>query len=295
MANLCPLKLITLKPLMELTKGNPKIIVGLIDGPVAMDHPELETRALHKSCEQFSGSCISNNSASCRHGTFVAGILFARRGSAAPAICPGCSVIIKPIFAEETLTSVHKPTTTPAHLAQAIFDCINTGAKVINMSLALTESSTTNERELEELLNIAARREIIVVAATGNQGTIGSNVITRHPWVIPVAACDLQGRPTNRSNFGLSIGRRGLLAPGEKITSLHSSGGFGVYNGTSVAAPFVTGTIALLWSVFPQAPATQIKIALTKSYASHRATRATVVPTLLDASAAYKYLSNITF
>ena len=38
--------------------------------------------------------------------------------------------------------------------------------------------------------------------------------------LIPVAACDLQGRPLNESNLGSSIGRRGLMAPGVAITSL---------------------------------------------------------------------------
>ena len=49
-----------------------------------------------------------------------------------------------------------------------------------------------------------------MVAAAGNQGTLGSSAITRHPWVIPVVACDLRGRPMNESNLGSSIGRRGL-------------------------------------------------------------------------------------
>ena len=64
-----------------------------------------------------------------------------------------------------------------------------------------------------------------MVAAAGNQGTVGSSVITRHPWVIPVIACDLQGRPTTESNLGSSIGRRGLAAPGENIASLGTTAG----------------------------------------------------------------------
>ena len=42
--------------------------------------------------------------------------------------------------------------------------------------------------------------------------------------LIPVAACDLQGRPLNESNLGSSIGRRGLMAPGVAITSLGRNG-----------------------------------------------------------------------
>ncbi len=50
--------------------------------------------------------------------------------------------------------------------------------------------------------------------------------------------------------------------------------------GTSVAAPFVTGAIALVWSEFPYASAGQIKLAVTKAHAQRRPT---VVPALLNA------------
>ena len=112
------------------------------------------------------------------------------------------------------------------------------------------------------------KRGVIVVAAAGNQGTLGSSAITRHPWVIPVVACDLRGRPTNESNLGSSIGRRGLGAPGDGITSLGAEGQPVTFGGTSVAVPFVTGAIALLWSEFPAASAAQIKLAVTQAHAA---------------------------
>ena len=100
---------------------------------------------------------------------------------------------------------------------------------------------------------------MIVVAAAGNQGTLGRSAITRHPWVIPVVACDGRGRPMADSNLGGSIGRRGLSAPGDAITSLGADGESLTLGGTSVAAPFVTGATALLWSVFPSASAAEIQ------------------------------------
>ena len=172
------------------------------------------------------------------------------------------------------------PSATPQELAAAIIECIDAGARVINLSLALAQPSTKGEQALEEALNQAVRRGVIVVAAAGNQGTLGSSAITRHPWVIPVVACDLQGRPMNESNLGSSIGRRGLSAPGDGITSLGAEGQPLTLGGTSVAVPFVTGAIALLWSEFPAATAAQIKLAVTQAAAPRRAS---VVPPLLDA------------
>ncbi len=179
------------------------------------------------------------------------------------------------------------PSATPQELAAAIIDCIDAGARVINLSLALAQPSTKGEQALEEALNLAVRRGVIVVAAAGNQGTLGSSAITRHPWVIPVVACDLRGRPMNESNLGSSIGRRGLTAPGDGITSLGAEGQSLTLGGTSVAVPFVTGAIALLWSEFPAATAAQIKLAICQASAPRRAS---VVPPLLDAATAYQSL-----
>jgi subtilisin family serine protease len=145
-----------------------------------------------------------------------------------------------------------------------------------------------SEQALEEIFNYAVRRGVIVIAAAGNQGTLGSSVITRHPWVIPIVACDLQGRPVNETNLGNSIGKRGLRAPGDAVTSLSPDGKTLTFGGTSVAAPFVTGTVALLWSVFPQATAAQIKLAVTQNSTLRRAS---LVPPLLDAEAAYQTLA----
>ncbi len=143
------------------------------------------------------------------------------------------------------------PSASPEELATAIAEVMDAGAAVINLSAALAQPSSRGERLLHLVLDDAARRGVLVVAAAGNQGTVGSSAITRHPWVIAVIGCDPEGRPTRESNLGSSIGRRGLAAPGQNITSLGTNGKLQISGGTSAAAPFVTGAIALLWSEFP--------------------------------------------
>src|SRR5262249_1207189 len=130
-------------------------------------------------------------------------------------------------------------------------------------------------------------RGVIVVAAAGNQGTLGSTAITRHPWVVPVAAYDLAGWPLAASNLGGSIGRRGLGTPGDRIGSLGRDGKPLTSRGTSAPAPLVTGAIALLWSEFPDVSAGTMKLAITGENA-HRGS--SVVPPLLDAWGAYQTL-----
>jgi len=280
-----PLELVKLNALMKRATGSPEVKIGLIDGPVVTQHPDLAGEHLCEIPGKNDATCTQADSTACLHGTFVAGILSAKRNSPAPAICPDCTLLIRPIFAETASGREHMPSATPQELAAAIIECIDAGARVINLSLALAQPSIEGEQALEEALNQAIRRGVIVVAAAGNQGTLGSSAITRHPWVIPVVACTLAGRPMNESNLGGSIGRRGLSAPGDGVTSLGAEGQPLTLGGTSVATPFVTGAIALLWSEFPTASAGQIKLAVTQAGASRRAS---VVPPLLDAMAAFQ-------
>jgi subtilisin family serine protease len=284
------LELVGLPQLMSRASGRPEISIGLIDGPVALDHPELANENIHEVPGKIPGGCANAGDTACAHGTFIAGILLARRGSIAPAICPGCSLLVRPIFAEAASSPEQMPSATAEELSYAIVDVIKAGARIINLSAALQGPSPKGERELQEALDYALRRGVIVVSAAGNQGAVGSSSITRRPWVIPVVAYDLRGRPMNLSNLGASIGRCGLGAPGEAITSLGATAEPLTMGGTSVAAPFVTGAIALIWSEFPGATAAEVKRAVMQAEA-HR--RTTIVPPLLNAWAGYRALSRV--
>ena len=283
-----PTDLVRLSGLMARTQGAPTVAIALIDGPIALDHPDLLGTNIREVPGRIRGGCNLRDSVACTHGTFVAGMLSARRGSAAPAICPGCRLLLCPIYGEAPNGNGGMPSASPAELADAIIASVNAGAHIINLSSALIQPSPQGQRKLEEALDHAARRGVLTVAAAGNQGTVGSSAITRHPWVIPVAACDMQGKPLAESNLGGSIGKRGLSAPGENVTSLGTNGKPQEFGGTSAAAPFVTGTIALLWSEFPAAPAAQIKLAVTNSTSPRRTT---IAPPLLDAGAAYQSMA----
>jgi subtilisin family serine protease len=276
---------------MGLGSGSRDVVIGLLDGSVALDHADLAGESIGGVPGTMGTGCSQAGSTACLHGTFVAGILCAKRGSPAPGICPGCTLLVRPIFEETTSGNGALPSASPEELAAAITESVDAGARVINLSAAFDQPSTRGERELEEALNHAARRGTIVVAAAGNQGTLGSSAITRHPWVIPVVGCDLHGRPMGQSNLGSSAGRRGLMAPGEGVTSLGAEGTPLALRGTSVAAPFVTGTIALLWSEFPDAGAAEVKSAVTGVGYARR--RTTVVPPLLDAWAAYEAMAKV--
>jgi subtilisin family serine protease len=285
-----PLDLVRLSTLMQRNQGLPEITVALIDGPVVLGHPDLTDAKIREVPRgRLKGTCTRAETMACTHATLVAGILCARRGSVAPAICPGCTLLVRAIFSETDNGNGSMPSATPESLAEAIVNSVDAGARIINLSSALSQPSRGDDK-LEEALNYAARRSVITVAAAGNQGTVGSSAITRHPWVIPVAACNTKGRPLDESNLGGSIGRRGLSAPGENITSLGTNGKPRAFCGTSAAAPFVTGAAALLWSEFPDASAVRVKLAITRS---GRPVRNTLIPRVLDAGAAYEAMASV--
>ena len=281
------LELVRLTPLMQLSSGRSEIRIALIDGPVLMDRSDLWSANVERVGGNLPATCTQPGSTACTHGTFVAGILVARRGSQAPAICPGCTLLVRAVFPEETKNIGGMPSAMPAELAQSILDAVGAGARVINLSLSVLTPSPRGERQLEAALNYAAARGAIVVAAAGNQREIGGSPLTRHPWPIPVAGADSLGHPTPTSNLGRSIGQRGLRAPSEKIASLGPGGHIETFSGTSAATPFVTGAIALLWSEFPAASAAAIKVAI----AGGRGSRSSVMPPLLDAWAAWQVLN----
>ncbi|HXB87037.1 S8 family peptidase [Mycobacterium sp.] len=279
-----PLDLVNLTPLMARSAGAPEVRIGLIDGPVAnnsiLDRKNTIDVSTYPASREKQGSVAI-------HGTFIAGILAAERGFSAPAICPGCTLVIRPIFDDKDAESCVIPQTTPEELAEAMTECMQHNAKIINLSAALTKFGDRQDRMIKQVLDAGAKKGVVVVAAGGNQGGVVSSVITRHHSVIPVVACDQRGRPTPESNLASSIGLGGLMAPGRGIVSISPSGKQISLAGTSVAVPFVTGAIALLWSVFRHARPEEIKFALT-SATSHR--RTSILPPILDAEASYKYL-----
>ena len=287
MAGSASLDLVGLSPLMARTSGRPEISIGLIDGPVALDHPDLAAKNIREVPGKLSAACADASDLACAHGTFIAGILLARRMSVAPAICPGCTLLVRPIFSEAPANGGQMPSASATELAAAIFDVIGAGARGINLSVALEGPSLAGGRSLQEALDFALRRGVVVVAAAGNQGAIGGSVITSHPWVIPVIAYDVAGRPMGISNLGASIGRCGLGAPGESVTSLGVSGPL-TMGGTSAATPFVTGTLALTWSEFPAATAAEVRSAITQAATPRRTN---IVPPLLNAWASYQAMS----
>jgi len=282
-----PLEQVKLRSLMNITEGRPEIGIGVIDGPVDFNHSSFRSARLKAVKESQMAACKAASDVACTHGTFVTGILCGSRDTSAPAICPDCTILLRPIFSEST--SEVFPTSTPKELSKALIETVDSGSRIINLSLGLSGTSLFVYRELEEAYNYVRRKGAIIVAAAGNQGNIGYAALLNNKWIIPVAACDEKGWLSEMSNFGPSIGIRGLMAPGVDITSTSPGGKYTKLSGTSFAAPFVTGAMALLWSLSPKASPVQIIQSVIRSSLNHFRG---IIPPLLNAEASWKFLKN---
>jgi subtilisin family serine protease len=279
--------LIKIHSLMAASAGNPKVAIGLIDGPVDFDHPSFQDSIMRTVNDSQKKVCKMSTSIACTHGTFIAGILSSKRGSYAPGICPLCEIVLRPIFAEDrSRESANVPTSSPHELSDAIIDCVKAGVRIINLSLGLNVYSLIAYPNVQEACHYALKNGVIIITAAGNQGDVGYTSLLNYPWIIPVAACDQYGRLSGSSNIGPSIGRRGVLAPGINITSTSPGVGYTTMSGTSVAVPFVTGTLALLWSLLPKANAEELIFSVRNTQYN----RTNIIPPLLDGEAALEQL-----
>jgi subtilisin family serine protease len=112
----------------------------MVDGPIAIRHADLAGSGVREVAGDARTRCAQTDSAACVHGTCVAGILSAKRGSTAPAI-----LLVNPVFSEPAAGSAERPSSTQEELAAAILKWIEAGGRVANLSLAVIRSSSKCE------------------------------------------------------------------------------------------------------------------------------------------------------
>lgn len=119
------------------------------------------------------------------------------------------------------------------------------GAKVINLSLG----SLTRADALQNALEEAEDKGVIVLASAGNWGSdTPVEFPARSTHVAAIAAVDANANPATFSSYGRIIA---LSAPGVGVRSTYPGNQYRLWSGTSMAAPFVAGTVALLAEMHP--------------------------------------------
>jgi subtilisin family serine protease len=146
-------------------------------------------------------------------------------------------------------------------VADGIRYAADQGARIVNLSLGGPSSSVI----LEDAIQYAYNRGALVVAAAGNcaMGGFGCGGTMNpvfypaaYPTVLAVAATD---ENDNRASFSEYHPYVAVAAPGMGIYSTLKDGGYGNLNGTSMAAPHVSGLAALIWSLDPSRSRDQVR------------------------------------
>lgn len=166
---------------------------------------------------------------SCGHGTHVAGVIAAKSGLA-KGIAPEAKLISMKVLGHSGMGSNEAVATAVRHATEAQVD-------LICMSLG----SPKPNAQLHEAIRMATDAGVIVVCAAGNDGG-AVNYPAAFTETIGVGAVDKNGNVCEFSSRGKEIV---VAAPGQDITSTWLANGYATISGTSMAAPFVTGVLAL--------------------------------------------------
>jgi thermitase len=127
-------------------------------------------------------------------------------------------------------------------VAEGIVWAVDNGAKIINISLVLSSPSP----DLEEAVEYAWERDVLVIAAAGNDGDSSKNYPAYYEDSIAVAATGEDDLLAPLSNYG---GWVDVAAPGFNIYSTLVGSGYGYKSGTSFATAYVSGLATLLYGI----------------------------------------------
>jgi subtilisin family serine protease len=144
---------------------------------------------------------------------------------------------------------------TDEQIAQAVRWAVDHDADIINLSL--TRNSQTWPRSWDEAFTYAFENDVLVVAAAGNRTDQSSrpSAPATIPGVVSVGGVTKTQEPAEASTAGLGVA---ISAPAEDLLGAYPDEGYRVWDGSSAAAPLVSGLLALMKQEDPKASANDL-------------------------------------
>jgi len=246
------------QPMGDYGRG---VLVAVVDSWVDVAQPQFGGRVVDEA-DCLSGTCRDRAYApdSCVHGTHVAGTIASADYGVAPAA---------DILAVQALSgAAGRPdpsancTGSPDAVAAGIRFAVAKGARVVNLSLGDAVPGLFQSSAISDAVAAAAARGVVVVFAAGNQGVPMTDSYGNDALI--VAATGPSGQLAAYSNFDTPVtGAVNVAAPGGDvgtapkcttancILSTFPDRQIGLMQGTSMAAPHVSGVAALLLAQNP--------------------------------------------
>lgn len=223
--------------------------IAILDSGIS-PHEDLKVSG-GKSFVPYTKSYFDDNG----HGSHIAGIISAKDNTiGVVGIAPDANLYSVKVLDEngEGLLS---------DVASGMDWAINQEMDIINLSLG----SSSHSSVLEAMTKKAESKGILVVAAAGNGGSdnIQENTVEYPAKYSSVIAVGSINKVNKRSLFSATGSELDVVAPGEQIYSTLINNQYGYMDGTSMAAGYVSGTLAVLKESFPTLSSQKIKSLLT--------------------------------
>lgn len=222
------------------------VVIAVIDTGCDINHMDLKERIVGvRNFTMDDGGKADNVTDYCGHGTHVAGTIAATgNGQGVVGVAPEADLLILKALGGAEGEGKYE------WIIAAIHYAVQQKVHIISMSLA----GYYDMPELHDAIKEAVAAGILVVCAAGNEGagngkgnSSGISYPAYYNEVISVGAVDYNSKATSFTNFNSKID---LVAPGLNIVSTYPDNALISLSGTSMAAPHVSGALALIinWS-----------------------------------------------